>query len=369
VDSEKVEKVRNLLADDYRRQSNYLSFQDFARIVAKRKLTGAETEAVRQQLADMDITIEPAPVRDRSIETTKSAATDNLLSLFIRDMKQFRLLKRSEEIELGQAIAAHREQAERSPDSVSPIIAAAGEQARHEFAVANLRLVLSIAQEYRAWSGMDLLDLVTEGCFGLMRAIEKFDHTRGLKFSTYATHWINQAVSRSIADQGRTIRLPVYMHEQVRKLKRVTRGIELEGRTADISEIALHLGVDEERVVFLQEISQDVASLDEALPSDDEDARTRLAKLPAPTEEQPDSLLLEVDRREAVRRACKALDDRERAVIELRFGLGDTEEMTLEEIGRQFNLTRERIRQIEKKALNKLRHPARSRELKIFNRS
>lgn len=368
MDSEKVNKVTRLLTDDYRRQSNYLSFQDFARTVAKRQLTGAECDAVRGQLTRNGIEIEAPPERPRNPVVDTVGTNGDLLRLFIRDMKRYRLLSHAEEIALGQAIAAHREQVERSPESVSAEIAAAGEQARHEFALANLRLVLSIAKQY-GWSGIDLLDLMTEGCFGLMRAIEKFDHTRGLKFSTYATHWINQAISRAIADQGRMIRLPVYMYEQVQKLRRVTRAIELEGRPADSAEVALHLGVDEERVAFLHEISQEVASFDEPLPGDDGDPITRLAKIPAPAEHRPDHLLLDVDRRDTIRRVCEALNERERKVLALRFGLDDGEEKTLEEIGRQFNVTRERIRQIESKALKKLRHPARSRELEIYYRS
>lgn len=368
MDSEKIDKVTRLLAQDYSRQSNYLSFQDFARTVAKRKLTGAETDAVRAQLAGSGIEIAAPSERPPNQRVEPSDTNGDLLRLFIRDIKKYQLLTHREEIALGQAIAAHRAQVERCPGSVSPDIAAAGEQARHEFALANLRLVLSIAKEY-GWSGIDLLDLVTEGCFGLMRAIEKFDHTRGLKFSTYATHWINQAIARSIADQGRMIRLPVHIYEQVQKLRRVTRAIELEGRTADAGEIAVHLGVELERVAFLQEISQDVASLDEPLPGDDGDMVTRLAKIPAPAEYQPDHLLLDVDLREAIRRVCNVLDERERKILSLRFGLDDGEEKTLEEIGRQFNVTRERIRQIESKALKKLRHPARSRELEIYYRS
>lgn len=368
VDSEKIDKAAKLLTDDYHRQSNHLPFQDFARTVAKRKLTGAEADAVRDRLAGVGIRIEAPIERLHNRDVEVSGASDDLLRLFIRDMKRYPLLSHSDEITLGQAIAAHREQMERCPESVSADIAAAGEQARHDFAVANLRLVLSIAKEY-AWSGIDLLDLVTEGCFGLMRAIEKFDHTRGLKFSTYATHWINQSISRSIADQGRTIRLPVHMYEQVRKLRRVTRAIEQEGHRPDLEEIALQLGVDEERVVFLQEISQEVASLDEPLPDDGGDPITRLAKIPAPAEHRPDELLLDVDCRNTIQRACETLGERERKVLELRFGLNDGEEKTLEEIGRQFNVTRERIRQIEAKALKKLRHPARSRKLEIYYRS
>jgi len=367
VDSEKVDKVTKLLTDDYRRQSNHLSFQDFARTVAKRKLTGAESDAVRAQLASNGIEIVPPPDRPRN-QNVETAGTSDLLRLFIRDMKRYRLLRQTDEIALGQAIAAHQEQIERCPDSVSADIAAAGEQARHEFVLANLRLVLVIAKEY-GWSGIDLLDLVTEGCFGLMRAVEKFDYTRGLKFSTYATHWINQAISRSIADQGRMIRLPVHMYEQVQKLRRVTRAIELEGRPCDPAEIALQLGVDEERVAFLEEISQEVASLDEPLPGDDSDPITRLANIPAPAEYRPDHLLLDVDRRNTIRRVCEALGERERQILALRFGLDDGEEKTLEEIGRQFNVSRERIRQIESKLLKKLRHPVRSRELEIYYRS
>jgi DNA-directed RNA polymerase sigma subunit (sigma70/sigma32) len=161
MDFEKVAKATRLLTDDYHRQSNHLYFQDFARTVAKRKLTGAEADAVRAQLSGFGIEIASPPERPRNSGVELS--TGNLLTLFIRDMKRYRLLSHSDEIALGQAIASHREQVERCPESVSRDIAAAGDQARQEFALANLRLVVSTAKEYR-WSGIDLLDLVTEGC-------------------------------------------------------------------------------------------------------------------------------------------------------------------------------------------------------------
>jgi len=367
VNFEKIDRIAKLLTDDYHRQSSYLSFQDFTRIVAKRHLTGAETDAVRARLSDIGIRIDEPTERPRNPDAAQPSTTNDPLDLFIRDMKRYRLLSHAEEIALGQAIAAHREQLECCPDSISADIAAAGARARDEFILANLRLVFVVARNYYGWSGLDMPDLVAEGCFGLMRAVEKYDHTLGFKFSTYARHWIDQAISRAIADQGRAIRLPVHMYEQVQKLKRVTRAIELEGHDPEISELALHLGVDDERIVFLQQVSQDVASLDERLTNED-DAPSRIDTIPALPEHRPDYLLLESDRRDAIRRVCNALDDRERKVIKLRFGLEDENEQTLEEIGKQFKVTRERIRQIEANALKKLRHPVRSRELEIFDR-
>ncbi|HEX7679654.1 MAG TPA: RNA polymerase sigma factor RpoD/SigA [Thermoanaerobaculia bacterium] len=364
----KIRRVAKLLTDDYHRQSNYLSFQDFTRIVASRQLSGSEADAVRSLLVDTGIPIDSPVERPRRPDEGGVTASRNTLGLFIRDMKRYRLLSHSEEIALGQAIAANREQLRRRSEPISADIAAAGSQARDEFILANLRLVFVVAKDYYGWSPLDLPDLIAEGCVGLMRAVEKYDHALGFKFSTYAVHWINQAISRSIANQGRVIRLPVHMYDEVQKLKKITNAIETEGHTADVSEIALQLGVDENRVIFLQQASQDVTSLDDVTSAED-DSHSALDGVPASREYSPDYELLQSDRRNAVRRACGRLDDRERSVIELRFGLGGQEEQTLEEIGSQLNVTRERIRQIEAKALKKLRHPAQARELETFTRS
>jgi RNA polymerase primary sigma factor len=273
-------------------------------------------------------------------------ALDDPVRMYLREIGRVPLLRKEQEVEFAMAI----EQGD--------------EEARRHLTEANLRLVVSIAKKYIG-RGMSFLDLIQEGNMGLIRAVEKFDYRRGYKFSTYATWWIRQAVSRALADQARTIRVPVHMVESINKQIRVSRRLLQElGREPTEDEIAEEMGVTPERVREIITISRDPVSLETPVGDEDDShlgdfIEDKLA--PAPLEEASMAML-----RLEVEHVLDTLTPRERRVLQLRFGLIGGHQRTLEEVGKRFGVTRERIRQIESKALRKLRHPARSGRLSDF---
>ncbi len=318
-------------------------------------------------------------VSRRSDDGSQSAGSADPVRMYLKEIGRVPLITAEEEVALAKRIEAGTEAAERRAD-----LAAAGELDRLEFAEqrglteverdgeaaraemtqANLRLVVSIAKRY-VGRGMHMLDLIQEGNLGLMRAVEKFDYTKGFKFSTYATWWIRQAITRSIADQARTIRIPVHMVESMNTVHRVQRQIlqELE-REPTVEELADKVDMTPARVREIMRISQDPLSLDS--PVGEEDDSNLSDFIEDHTADAPAEVAARRMLGDAVIEALDELSDREKAVVKLRFGLVDGRARTREEVGREFGVTRERIRQIESKTLAKLRHPHRSQKLRDY---
>ena len=266
--------------------------------------------------------------------------------MYLKEIGKVRLLTADEEVELARRI----EQGD--------------EEAKRRLTEANLRLVVSIAKRY-VGRGMQFLDLIQEGNVGLLKAVEKFDHNKGCKFSTYATWWIRQAITRAIADQARTIRVPVHMVETINRVVRTSRQLLQDlGREPTTEEIAKAMDMPVERVAEVMKISQDPVSLETPVGEEDD---SHLGDFIADDDKQePQEAATQNLLKEQLNEVMETLTDREYKVLSLRFGLEDGRPRTLEEVGREFNVTRERIRQIEAKALRKMRHPSRSRKLKDF---
>lgn len=285
-------------------------------------------------------------VTKEDLSVPKGVTVDDPVRMYLKEIGKISLLTAEEEVE----IAKRMEEGD--------------ELAKKELAEANLRLVVSIAKRY-VGRGMSFLDLIQEGNLGLMKAVDKFDYTKGFKFSTYATWWIRQAITRAIADQARTIRIPVHMVETINKLVRVQRQLVQDlGRDPLPEEIAAEMNLDVERVREIQKIAQEPVSLETPI-GEEEDSHLG-DFIP------DDEILLPQDAatftllKEQLNTVLETLTEREKKVLTLRFGLDDGRARTLEEVGKEFDVTRERIRQIEAKALRKLRHPSRSKKLKDY---
>lgn len=281
------------------------------------------------------------------LSTLGSTGASDPVRMYLKEIGRIPLLNREEEIRLAQRV-----------DQADPI-------AKQKLIDANLRLVVSIAKKYIG-RGMTFLDLIQEGNKGLIRAVEKFDWTKGFKFSTYATWWIRQAITRSIADQARTIRIPVHMVETINKMMRTSRRLMQElGREPTAEEIGKELEIDADRVNQIKKIAQNTTSLESPVGSDDDESV--LGDFIADDNQvSPYDATSKQMLRENIEEVLGALSDRESRVLRMRFGLLGNKMMTLEEVGRQFGVTRERIRQIEAKALRKLKHPSRRKKLQDF---
>ena len=303
-----------------------------------------ETMPEAEDLAEIE------EVTDTDLNDTESLmdsfSTDDPVRMYLKEIGKVPLLTPEEEIELAKQMSE------------------GDENAKHRMTEANLRLVVSIAKRY-VGRGMLFLDLIQEGNLGLIKAVEKFDYTKGYKFSTYATWWIRQAITRAIADQARTIRIPVHMVETINKLIRVSRQLLQEyGREPTPDEIAKAMGISESKVREIIKIAQEPVSLETPIGEEEDSHLGDFIEdegAPAPAEAASHALM-----KEQLWDVLDTLTPREEKVLRLRFGLDDGHQRTLEEVGKEFQVTRERIRQIEAKALRKLRHPSRSKKLKDY---
>ena len=308
-------------------------------------------EIIEDLEQDIDLDLNSIPVTAASEEEEEAPPSegvniDDPVKVYLKEIGRVPLLSSEEEVELAQRMAQ------------------GDNYAKKRLSEANLRLVVSIAKRY-VGRGMQFLDLIQEGNLGLIKAVEKFDHTKGFKFSTYATWWIRQAITRAIADQARTIRIPVHMVETINKVKKVSNQLlHKNGHEPTADEIAKELDMPVDKVREIMRVAQEPVSLETPIGEEedshlgdfipDDDA-------PAPAEAASHTLL-----KEQLGDVLQTLTPREEKVLRLRFGLEDGRSRTLEEVGKEFNVTRERIRQIEAKALRKLRHPSRSKKLKDF---
>ena len=290
--------------------------------------------------------VEDIDVNDIDVDNLEGVSIDDPVRMYLREIGKIPLLTYDQELDLAKKVLA------------------GDEAAKQKLAESNLRLVVSIAKKY-VGRGMLFLDLIQEGNMGLIKAVEKFDYTKGYKFSTYATWWIRQAITRAIADQARTIRIPVHMVETINRLIRTSRQLlQQNGREPTPEEIAKEMDVSVERVLKKQKIAQDPVSLETPIGEEDDSHLGDFIQdedSPSPQDAASYTML-----REQLDEVMSTLTPREAKVLRLRFGLDDGKARTLEEVGKEFQVTRERIRQIEAKALRKLRHPSRSKKLKEY---
>lgn len=359
------------------KRGNHRGFLTMAEVQQELEEIAAPGEAFERvadelRLKGIKLMEEGPGVVEENIEVSQISVSDPV-RLYLNDLARYPLLTAQQEVELAMQIEAGARAEERlcSDEPLSPedraVLehqASLGKSAHDQLVNSNLRLVVSLARRY-VGRGMALLDLIQEGNVGLMRAVERFDYRRGFKFSTYATWWIRQSISRAIADQGRTIRMPIHVLDAVNKLTRVQRELtQLRGHTPTLEELADELDLPVERVAELRRIAQDTVSLETPV-GEDEDGT--LGDLVEDVEsEMPADAATFTSLQAQLAEALEGLSERERQVLVMRFGLADGKPRTLEEVGAHFNVTRERIRQLETKALAKLRHPDKSGRLQGF---
>ena len=340
--------LQTLLDDVKNNGNNRITFDELEAKLEKLTLTAEQNAELYRYLDENGVKIVDTFDKDNSAlyKSIGDVAVDDPVKMYLKDIGKVPLLSTEEEAEL----------AKRMLDG--------DEDAKQKLSEANLRLVVSIAKRY-VGRGMLFLDLIQEGNLGLMKAVEKFDYTKGFKFSTYATWWIRQAITRAIADQARTIRIPVHMVETINRQVRAQRALLQElGREPTPEEIGEYMGIPAEKVVEIQKIAQDPVSLETPIGEEEDSHLVDFiedTKTIAPGDMAAQSML-----REQLIAALHKLTPREEKVIRLRYGLDDGRQRTLEEVGKEFNVTRERIRQIEAKALRKLRNPSKSKKLRDY---
>jgi RNA polymerase sigma factor (sigma-70 family) len=351
------------------------------------RTTKPATEPTTELTTEPTTTVAPTDLSETDGTTTMSSLTErptadldevaasaDLVRVYLNEIGKVALLTAADEVELAKRIEAGL-YAQHLLGSTGKLAAARkrelrslsvdGERAKDHLLRANLRLVVSLAKRYTG-HGMPFLDLIQEGNLGLIRAVEKFDYTKGFKFSTYATWWIRQAISRAMADQARTIRLPVHLVEQVNKLQRMRRELSQSlGREVSHAELASELDITEERVRELIDLSRDLVSLDQTVGSDDDASLGDFIADDRATTAAETSVEEQLMRTQ-LRDVLDTLEAREAAVVRMRYGLDGSQPRTLDEIGREFKLSRERIRQIERETMAKLRHPSRAQALRDY---
>ncbi len=349
-DVERNNEIKSTVSDlilEYKKRGSITNEVVFDKL-EKFQISALEMEEICKTFEDAGIQVIDEFEKDKDLydQLLKEVSMDDPVKMYLKDIGKVPLLSPDEEIELAKRMLEGDESAKRL------------------LSEANLRLVVSIAKRYMG-RGMQFLDLIQEGNLGLMKAVEKFDYQKGFKFSTYATWWIRQAITRAIADQARTIRIPVHMVETINKQIRVSRKLLQDlGREPTPEEIAKEMGVSEERVREIQKIAQDPVSLETPIGEEEDSHLSDFIEdeqSAAPTDAVSFTML-----KEQLLGVLDTLTPREEKVLRLRYGLDDGRPRTLEEVGKEFNVTRERIRQIEAKALRKLRHPSRSKRLKDF---
>lgn len=328
-------------------QKGFVGYDELDIRLEKLSLSAEQNADIYKFLEDNNITLMDVIAREEElIKGVAEVSIDDPVKMYLKDIGKVPLLSGEEEISLAKRMQE------------------GDEEAKQQLSEANLRLVVSIAKRY-VGRGMLLLDLIQEGNLGLMKAVEKFDYTKGFKFSTYATWWIRQAITRAIADQARTIRIPVHMVETINRQIRVSRSLLQElGREPTPEEIAKEMGITPEKVMEIQKIAQDPVSLETPIGEEEDSHLVDFIeddKTVAPSDVAAYTML-----REQLITVLHKLTPREEMVLRLRYGIDDGKPRTLEEVGKEFNVTRERIRQIEAKALRKLRNPSRSKKLKDY---
>ncbi|MBO3750396.1 RNA polymerase sigma factor RpoD [Streptosporangiaceae bacterium NEAU-GS5] len=369
-----VDQVADLVARGRERGS--VTVDDVAAALDRSELPADALERVVRMLAENGVEVlEPQGdedvIKPDEEDVGKRAPTSDLVRIYLREIGRVPLLTAEEEVELAKAIEAGLFAEDKVCASAAVRVARPeleeliweGVRAKQRLIEANLRLVVSIAKRY-VGRGMLFLDLIQEGNLGLIRAVEKFDYTKGYKFSTYATWWIRQAITRAIADQARTIRIPVHMVETINKLVRVQRQLHQDlGREPAPEEIAAEMDLPIERVVEIQRIAQEPVSLQSPIGEEDSDLGDFIEDADAVVPIEAAAFIMLQDQLDDI---LATLSEREQRIIQLRFGLADGHPRTLEEVGREFGVTRERIRQIESKTLAKLRHPTRAQMLRDY---
>ena len=375
---------------DLGRSRGYVTYDDVMEAIPAAELNIDQLEDALATLIEMGIEISDAELEEpvteeevrKAVTTSESTGADidlsaidvdDSISLYLKEIGRIPLLTAEQEVSLAKRMEAGRNAKRRlskggkiSQEERTQLTEQAkdGKAAQEHLIKANSRLVVSVAKKY-VGRGVPFLDLIQEGNIGLIRAVKKFDYRRGYKFSTYATWWIRQAVTRAIADQGRTIRVPVHMYEQINRLARVSRQLVQElGRDPTVEEIAEELGVNPKKVERTIKVSQRPLSLEMPVGEEDDSFLGDFIEdsdAPSPTDQASQQLL-----RDQIEDIFISLTPREVRILQLRFGLVDGYSYTLEEVGKKFGVTRERIRQIEAQALGRLRHPSRSRKLRDF---